>query len=150
VAAVGDPLEALLAYLGQDADLRTLIGSRLAARHRYGLVTGGWGQGGESGLTGLAVTPVPGEAPDLDAGMQRMRGDARAYAGTPAKAGAVVNRLRALCSDFTRCRVMTPSGEIALLYWLVPDDSPEHGFDTDLKMDFVRLPLRWSTADLEE
>lgn len=145
---VADPLEALIAHLLTDGDLREFVSNRIAARHRYGLPVGGWGQGGEKGVPGLTITPVPGEEPDLDAGMMRMRGDARSYGATPAIAAKAINRLRQISNDFTRCVVILPSGEQMLLYWLVPDDSPEHGFDTDIKMDFIRLPFRWSAAAL--
>jgi hypothetical protein len=143
--ATVDPLEAVLAYVGQDADLRALIGPRLAARHKYGLPDSSperWA----TGTDGLTLTPTTGEAPDLDAGMARLRLEARAYGATPRRASAIATRLRALCDAFVRTTVTTHTGVTALLYWIVPDDAPEHGYDTDIRMDFVRLPLRVAVA----
>lgn len=136
-----DALETVIAYLSQDGDLRTLVGARIAARHRYGLPESPW----PTGLDGLTLTPATGETPD-DAGTIRLRLEARAYASTPRRAQAIINRLRVIEEGFTRIPVALPSGTRALLYWLVFDDSPQHDYDQDIKMDFVRIPLRASVA----
>ena len=143
MAAV-DALEAILAYVGDDADLRALIGSQLAARHKYGLAESS-AERWPAGSSGLALTPTTGEAPD-DAGQVRLRLEARAYATTPQRAAAIIARLRVLGDDFVRTTVTTHGGLTALIYWIVPDDAPEHVFDPDIKMAYVRMPLRASVA----
>lgn len=136
-----DVVATVLAWLRSDADLGALVGDQIASAHRYGAPDDAW----NLEAAGLTLVSVPGERPD-DAGQRRARLDLRAYAETPAEAEAITGQVQNLIDAFARTVVPLPSGQRALLYWVVADDSPEAGFDADTKLHTVRLPLRACVA----
>ena len=123
-----DPLEVVIAWLGQDADLANLVGTRIAAKHRYGV---SW----TAGLAGLAVR-LDGGLPDLYAAVQEIRLDVRCYASTQQLAVQVWRRLVELSRDRERVPVLAASGS-GLLYRFLQASGPSLLYDTELKMDFV-------------
>jgi hypothetical protein len=137
-----DPLEAVLNLLGRDAELGTLTNDQIAAKHQFAEPgTNGW----STPSTALVLTARPGSAPDYYAGQRRIQIDALCYAATQEQAMAVANRLLTIAAAFVRTTIGTTAGT-ALIYWLVPDDSPAFDFDSDLAIELVRLPLRACVA----
>ncbi len=136
-----DALTAWIAYIGSDADLRTLIGDRIAAKHRFAM-----GQADNTALSGwetpaqaLQLAPDPGTPSDTSScgTMERMRLEARCYGDGQVEAAAVYNRLVALSRGFQRTTVLTGAGR-ALLYWFQLDGSPQFDRDPDVRVDFYR------------
>lgn len=151
-----DPIATVIAYLRNDDDLQALIQDQIARRHRFGGAASGeqW----IDGTQGLALTPVAGEPP-IDAGVHAIRLEARGYGDNGPAALDVIERVRAIADGFAngdrvRSNVVLPDGQTALLYWLLPADSPSLETDPDLlntattRMDVARLTLRAAVADL--
>ncbi len=133
-----DCLAAFIAYLGTDADLNTQTAGRIAVKHKFGMVeTGGWPTPSKA----LQLTYDGGGTPDVRAGMERARLEARCYGGSQAEANQVYARLMAICETFQRVTVSTGEG-LALLYYLVPDTSGQHDRDLDVSVDMVRVFLK--------
>jgi hypothetical protein len=132
-----DCLAAFIAFLGADADLNTQTAGRIAAKHKFGMVeAGGWPTPSKA----LQLTYDGGGTPDVNAGMERARLEARCYGGSQAEANQVYARLMAICEAFQRATVSTGDGT-ALLYYFVPDTSGQHDREPlgDLGVDMVRV-----------
>jgi hypothetical protein len=143
-----DALAAILAYLGSDADLNLLTSGRIAAKHKFAM-----GDRADTTLVGwptpsqaLQLSYAAGERPDLDAGMRKVRLEARCYGESQVEASQVSNRILAICQAFEQRDVVSTGGGTALIYWLLPDDSPQFDRDPDIGIDMVRLFLRTSVA----
>lgn len=135
-----DCLSAFITWLGSDADLNTQTAGRIAAKHKFGMVeSGGW----PTPAKALQLTYDGGGTPDVRAGMERARLEARCYGASQVEASAVYNRLIALCETFQRCTVSTGDG-LALLYYLVPDTSGGHDREPlgESGIDMVRVFLQ--------
>jgi hypothetical protein len=129
-------LATVIAHLWTDADLRTEIDGQIASKHRFG------GEGWDTPSKALTIQYITGATPDVDAGMERARLEARCWGPSQEAAEQVYGRLVRI-TDALECRVSVPldSGETALLYYLVPDDSPQFDRDPDIGVDFVRVFL---------
>lgn len=127
-------LATVIAYLATDADLLLEIDNRLASKHRFG------GEGWETPSSALTVQYTTGAIPDVDAGVERARLEVRCWGRSQEEAERVYARLMRI-TDALEHRVAVPldSGEAALLYYLVPDDSPQFDRDPDIGVDFVRV-----------
>lgn len=143
-----DPLAAILAYLSQDADLNLLTSGRIAAKHKFAM-----GDRADTTLIGwptpsqaLQLSYAAGERPDLDAGMLKTRLEARSYGADQVEAAQVNSQLLAICRAFEVRVVVSMGSGRALIYWLLPDDSPQFDRDPDINIDVVRLFLRASVA----
>jgi hypothetical protein len=147
-----EPTAVAIAYLGQDPTIRELVLDNTAAQHRYGMPEGGW----SIGDAGLVVFPVSGYEPD-DAGMIRARLELRAYADQPDLALNVLRTALVICEahamgERTRTEVPLTDGSLALLYWLLADDSPQLDQDPDLqntagqRMDMARVTAKIAVA----
>lgn len=143
-----DPLAAILAYLGSDADLNLLTSGRIAAKHKFAMGTRddttliGW----PTPSRALQLSYAAGELPDLDAGMLRVRLEARCYGESQVEAAQLSNRILAISRAFEYRDVISTGDGLALIYWLLPDDSPQLDRDPDIQIDMVRLFLRTSVA----
>jgi hypothetical protein len=129
-------LATAIAYLWTDADLRLEIDGQIASKHRFG------GEGWATPSKALTIQYATGATPDINAGMERARIEARCWGPSQEEAEQVYGRLIRL-TDTLGCRVSVPldSGETALLYYLVPDDSPQFDRDPDIGVDFLRVFL---------
>jgi hypothetical protein len=133
-----DCLAAFITYLGTDADLNTQTAGRIAAKHKFGMVENSdWPTPSKA----LQLIYDGGGTPDVNAGMERARLEARCYGGSQAEANQVYHRLLAICESFQRCEVSTGDGK-ALLYYLVPDTTGQHDRDIDVSVDMVRVFLK--------
>lgn len=147
-----DPVAAIIAYLTLDSDLHGLVAGRIASRHKYGITATDldvWA----NGAAALVVRPTGGEAPDDQAGQQRLRVECLAYGDDQQVAATVMQRVRTIGQAFTRTTVETPDGQTVLIYWFGAIDSPEYDIDPDLqnsdgdRLPLVRLPFRLAVAD---
>ena len=133
-----DCLVAFIAYLGSDSDLNVLTAGRIAAKHKFGMVeAGGWPTPSKA----LQLSYDGGGTPDVNAGMERARLEARCYGPSQAEANQVYGRLLAQCETFQRTTVMTGDG-LALLYYLVPDTTGQYDRELDVNVDMVRVFLK--------
>lgn len=123
-----DPLEVVIKYLAGDAALTELVGTRIAAKHRYGT---GW----TVAQTGLMVR-LDGGQPDIDATLQPIRIEARCYAPSQVEATAIWRRLVEITRDTDRRPVLTANGG-GLLYRFNQSSGPSLLYDQDVKLDFV-------------
>lgn len=129
-------LATVIAYLWTDADLRLEIGDQIASKHRFG------GEGWATPSKALTIQYTTGAIPDVDAGMERSRLEVRCWGPSQEDAERVYARLMRI-TDALVARVSVPldTGETALLYYLVPDDSPQFDRDPDIEVDFLRVFL---------
>ena len=123
-----DPLECVIRWLGQDPALAELVGTRIAARHRYGDT---W----TTGQTGLTVR-LDGGTPDLYGAVQRVRLEARCYAPSQHEATEIWRRVAKLCRETARESVPTSEGA-SLLYWLHQASGPSLLHDGEIGLDFT-------------
>lgn len=127
-----DLFEAVIAFVRSDADLKTLVGERIAAKHRYGSA---WEQGA------AAVTlKLDGGTPSIYTPVQDLRIEARCYAPTPQAAFRIWRRLIEIGQDRRgvghRVRVNVSEGHALLHTWLQAS-GPSTLYDDALRMDFV-------------
>lgn len=139
-----DPLKANLELLRGLADLNVLVQQRIAAKHKFAMVEGG---GWPTPSKAIQLFYASGEVPDLDTGIWRARLEARLYGENVEEAAKVYATLVAALDGMNRTvvEVGDPSGK-ALIYYLVPDDSPQADRDQDANTDFVRTFLITSVA----
>lgn len=141
-----DPLVAVIAYLLEHPDLASL-GGRIAAKHKFAMgaqddaTMRGWPTPSQA----LQLSYAPGEPPDLSGAIGRVRLDGRCYGASQADALSVAAALLGICDAFQRTPIGTSEGA-ALIYWIVPDDSPAFDRDPDTTVDFVSIPLRAAVA----
>ena len=124
-----DPLEAVITYLGNDADLHEVVGNQIAAKHRFGE---GWT------VPSKAITVhLDGGEPDIYNERQRPRLEVRCYGESQYEAMrgylAMVNAMRAAS---TRVVIETNAGD-ALIYWMVPSSGPSFFRDPDVGVDVI-------------
>jgi hypothetical protein len=129
-------LATVVAYLSTDADLMLEIGDQIASKHRFS------GEGWETPSKALTIQYTTGAIPDIDASMERSRLEVRCWGPSQEDAERVYARLMRI-TDALVARVMVPldSGETALLYYLVPDDSSQFDRDPNIEVDFLRVFL---------
>lgn len=129
-------LATVIAFLSTDADLRLEVDDQIASRHRFG------GEGWQTPSKALTIQYTTGAIPDVDAGIERSRLEARCWGPSQEDAERIYARLVRI-TDALVARVSVPldSGETALLYYLVPDDSPQFDRDPDIGVDFLRVFL---------
>ncbi len=137
-----DPLEIVIQWLRSDADLRGLVGDRIAVRHKYGMpdeASGPWPRS----LAGLTVTPTAGATPLRDncRPSRRIRVEVVSYGPDPETAEPPIRRVLALADGFTRSEVVLADGAVGLLYAVDPDDSPAADREPDLALDMLRVPF---------
>ena len=144
-----DPLAAVIAYLGTDAALGALIDGRIAAKHKFAMGTNddtmlrGWPT--SPPVQALQLSYAAGGTPDLYAGTSVVRLEARCYGDGQEEASQVWNQLAAICDATPRVTTETSAGK-ALIYYLVPDDSPQVDRDPDVNIDMIRGFLLTSVA----
>jgi len=126
-----DPLETVLAWLRQDPALAELVGTRVAAKHRYGDATNGWATSQAS-----LMVRLDGGLPDLDAPVQPVRLEVRCYAPSQHGAMQVWRRLVEISRATVRRAVLTASGS-GLLHYLLQASGPSLLYDPDVRMDLV-------------
>jgi phytoene dehydrogenase-like protein len=136
-----DPLVTVIAFLGSDADLNTLTGGQIAAKHRFGMEADADGtlRGWPTPSAALVVSYDGGGVPDLYTGTGNARLEVKAYGRSQAEAIQVYARFAAICDAFLRQPVLLPTGETALMYWLVLDTSPQTDQDPETHVDFIRV-----------
>jgi len=123
-----DPLEIVIKHLSADPALAELVGTRIAAKHRYG---NGW----TVGQAGVMVR-LDGGLPDLYGALQPVRLEIRCYAPSQVEAMALWRRLVEISRESERRPVLT-SGGGGLLYRFNQASGPSLLFDSDAKLDFV-------------
>jgi hypothetical protein len=149
-----EPTATAIAYLRDDATLRELVGDNIASQSRYGMSIPGW----TLGEAGIALVPVGGQ-PANRIDMIEQRFEARCSGDGPDAALEVSQALLRICRDFARgdrvrVPVSLPTGETALLYWFLHDDSVQADIDPDLRntsgdqMDVVRVPVKIAVASV--
>lgn len=142
-----DPLAAIISYLGSHADLNTLTAGRIAAKHKFGMGANddstlkGW----ETPSQAVQLSYSAGGTPDLYAGTSGIRLEARCYGASQEEASRVWNQIVAICDATPRTTTETGDGK-ALIYFLVPSDSPQLDRDPDVNVDMVRGFLLTSVA----
>lgn len=145
-----DTLATVIAYLRRDADLCTLVGDRIAVKHKFamGLQGSGTLRGWPTPSKAITLVHDPGELPDLaaDCAQQRARLEARCYGESQIEAANVYNKLIRVTRNVVRTPVPLESGEQGLLYWFYPDTSAQTDYDADINVDFLRVFLRAATA----
>ncbi len=140
-----DLLETVITYLSADADLRLLVGDRIAPKHQFAIPdlpgqTGAWPTPSKA----LTLSYDPGATPDVYAGWERGRLDVKCYGESPQEAGKVYRRLIDMQDAFLRTTVQTGQGK-ALLYYLVQDTSAQADRDPDVRIDLVRVMFKAAT-----
>lgn len=142
-----DPLTAIIAYLGANADLNLLTSGQIAAKHKFGMGTNddGTQKGWETPSQALQLSYAAGGTPDLYAGTSGIRLEVRCYGDGQEEASQVWSRLITICDATPRTTVETGDGK-ALIYFLVPSDSPQFDRDPDVNVDMIRGFLLTSVA----
>lgn len=123
-----DPVEVAIRFLSNDAVLATLVGTRIAAKHRYG-------EGWTTAQAGIMVR-LDGGLSQIDIPIQTPRFEVRCYAPSQVAGMRVWKRLVQLSRDTSRKRVAVSDGT-ALLYRFLQDSGPSLLYDTDAALDFV-------------
>lgn len=123
-----DPHEAVIRFLSNDAELKAIVETRVAAKHRYGV---GWAVG----AAGLMVRLDGGPA-NVYVPMQALRYEVRCYAASPVEAMRTWKRLVAVSRETSRVRVAVSDGT-ALIYRFLQASGPSQLYDDDVKMDCV-------------
>ncbi len=123
-----DPVEVAVRWLSDDAELKALVGNRVAEKQRYGT---GW----TTSQAGVMVR-LDGGLAQIDVPIQTPRFEVRCYAPTPLKAMQVWKLLVAISRNTNRARVVVGDGT-ALLYRFLQGSGPSLLYDTDANMDFV-------------
>lgn len=126
-----DPLEAVIKWLAADPALVELVGTRIAAKHRYGDSVNGWATT-QAGL----MLRLDGGLPELYVPVQAVRIEARCYAPSQVQAMAIWRRLVEISRDTSRQTVLTTEGG-ALLHALNQASGPSLLYDSDAALDFV-------------
>lgn len=137
-----DPLAATLALCRADTTLALLVNSQIAEKHKFGMPSGGWPTPSKA----LQLAPDFGAEPDLSAGMQKLRLEARCYGDRPSEAMRVYRALVERTRTANRKVVATSNGN-ALVYWLLLDGSPRVEQDPDTHVDLVIVPLKAAVAE---
>lgn len=135
-----DVLETVIAYLASDADLNTLTGSRIAAKHKFG---DGWA------LPSKAVqVQYDGGTPDLYTERQLVRIEVRCFGESQVEASKLFRAMVGLSRTTERVRVPTNDG-FALLYWLLPLSAPSFFFDSEAKLDVILFFLQACVSEID-
>lgn len=135
-----EPLATVIQHLLAQSDLATLVGTRIASRHRYAQDSGGW----QLTDQGIAVGALPGSVPRVD-DASALRLEVRCYAqGTP-KAFAVATMIERVCERTQRTPVAVGDGT-ALLYYLVRAGSIAVGYDETINLEYAALTLQAAVA----
>lgn len=127
-----DPLEAVMSYLKQDGALAALVGTRIAAKRRFG-------EAGQAGWTvgqAALVLRLNGGTPNIDVAVHEVSIEARCFAGSQLEAMKIWMQLIQLSRDGVREAVNTTSGS-ALLYSFLSASGPSLLWDPEAGMDFV-------------
>lgn len=142
-----DPLAAIIAYLGSDADLNLLTSGQIAAKHKFGMGTNDDGtlKGWETPSQALQLSYAAGGTLDLYGATSGIRLEARCYGASQEEASTAWNRLITICDATPRTTVETGGGK-ALIYYLVPADSPQLDRDVEVNVDMIRGFLLTSVA----
>ena len=134
---------AILNYAESDADLVALIGTRIAARHKFGDgTTTAWPK--PSKAVTLAQS---GGNPDIDTPRQVLRLEARCYGERQREASRVYDALIGITRAFQRTVVSTGDGN-ALIYYLVADSGPDFQFDIELELNYIQVFIRAAVAEV--
>lgn len=134
-----DPLVTVVQVAILASQLASITAGRIASKAHFATPTesGAW----PTPSRALVLTYLPGAAPDVSAGQHRIRVEALCYGTSQLDAGQVYLALQELCNVEGRRIVPTPSGN-AMLYYLLLDGSPTYDLEPNLKLDFVRVPLK--------
>lgn len=148
-----DPIATVIAYLSAEPAVRAVVGSRLAAKHKYGLGLSdnetnpdAWTPGQQA----LRIQPAGG-TPDVDTATQRLDLVATCFGESQARAMEVYRGLITACRHTERTRVPTADGD-ALLYYLVAVGAPVFGFEPigdQVGVDYVTVTLRCAVSECE-
>jgi hypothetical protein len=124
-----DALEAVIKYIATDADMNTLTGGQIAAKHQFG---NGWT------IPSKAVqVRYDGGRPDLYTRRQLARLEVRCYGEEQYEAGRVYRRLVELTRGADRRIVETAGEGYALIYWLLMSSGASFFSDPDTGVDCV-------------
>jgi hypothetical protein len=137
-----DPLAAVLAYLKSDADLRLLVGDRIAGRHLYGVPEhDAWP------ITARALV-IRYEAGSVDEAVtwQRPRFEVRCYGPTQQEAARVYRTLVDVTRAIHRVTAQTADG-LALIYWLAVEGAPGPDYDDDTGIDNLVTTLEAAVSE---
>lgn len=118
-----DPLETIITWL---ENTLTIVGGRVAGKHRYGV---DWTET----QTGVSVH-LDGGAPELYAPVAVPRFEVRIYADDQVKVVGVWMALNDLCRESSRFTVDTLRGK-ALVHYFLPASGLSMPYDEVLKMD---------------
>ncbi len=140
-----DPVAAIIALLSADSDLRALVGERIAEKHKYALPESDlerWPNPSKA----LTLHEAGSSDVDLDTPRQLTRLEARGYGEDAYEAKRVVRMLIEMTRRYERAVIGTGDGN-ALIYFLLANGSPQVGFDPELELDVVVIPLRAAVAE---
>lgn len=133
---------ALINFYEVQSPIATLIGARVAAKHKFG--TGNadaWPKPSKA----LVLSPSGGN-PDLYTARQGQRFEARCYGERVREAMKVYDAVIDVTRDFQRTVVETQGGR-ALIYFIVADSGPDALFDIELELDYIQVFLRAAVAE---
>jgi len=121
-----DSLEAIIQYLLADTDLGNLVGTRVAAKHRYG-------ESWTVGDAGIMVR-LDGGSPEIFVPVQQPRLEIRIYGDGTTAVTSVFFQLVTISRNTDR-EVVTLTGDDALMYWFLPISGLSMLFDEEVGMD---------------
>lgn len=133
-----DPVEAVIRLLSEDAALAELVGTRIAAKHRYGH---GW----KTTESGVMVRP-DGGIPALYVPLHQLRFEVRCYAADQETAIRVWQRLVEISRETDRARVAVSGGR-ALVYRFLMASEPSLLFDAEADLDFALCFFETAVAE---
>lgn len=146
-----DPVATVIAYLLATPAVRGLVGTRIAAKHKYALGLSdndaqpdAWPTAAQA----LRIALSTG-TPDLNTRTQRLDLQVTCFGESQARAMEVYRAVVETCRDTERSRVATGDGD-ALLYYLVAIGAPVFGFEPigdQIGVDTVAFTLRTAVAE---
>lgn len=136
-----DPLDAVIQYLKANSTLSSLVGGRIAAKHRYGV---SWDRGDAS-----LVAKLDSGEPHLYVPIQTARLEMSCFGAKTVEAIGIWKQLVTMSRAADRETVTVANGDQALLYHFLQDSGPSLLYDQDLEMDLVMCFFRATICELK-
>jgi hypothetical protein len=135
-----NPTEAILKHFLAQPTITGLVGVQIAQQHKFALEgsDGAW----PTPSRALTIRPEPGGTPERDQPNQQGRVVLFSFGGTPAEAMRLYLEVIQVCRAITKATVTTSTGT-ALIFYLVPDGSPQVAQDADTRVDVVIQSARY-------
>lgn len=140
-----NPNEAILKYMASLPAITGLVGGQIAQQHKFALEgsSNAWPTPSASSPgAALTIRPEAGGTPERDQPNQQGRVVFYCFGGTPAEAMRLYLEVIQACRAITKATVATSTGT-ALIFYLVPDGSPQVAQDADTRVDVVIQSARY-------